>query len=355
VTRAARALSALGILAFGILTTACGKKGPPLAPLRIAPAAVTGLSARRVHERVVLRFTLPARNDDNSTPADVARVDVFALTVPKVAEAPAGPAFLETASLLGSVKVTVETGSQASFSEALDQERAAVESGEGPVRVYAVAPVSSKGRRGAAMRVTVPLVEAPPAPAAPLASYSETAVSLTWPGSVPGEGPESGKPLYNVYQADQLPAGSPLNARPFEAPGFEDPRIEFGVERCYVVTALQVVQQTTIESAPSGAACVTPKDTFAPAAPGGLGAVAGPGSVSLIWNAVAATDLAGYLVLRGEGGGDTLQALTPEPISDTTYTDTAVRPGVRYVYAVVAVDESKNLSPQSARVEETAR
>lgn len=357
-TRPTRALSACGILAFGILATACGKKGPPLAPLRIAPSPVTALTARRAADRVVLRFTLPTRNDDNSTPADVARADVYALTVAEAAEAPQGAEFIEKAPLVGSVKVAPEPEGvwQASFAEDLKKEAPAADADPTPVRVYAVVAVSSKGQRGVPARVSVPLVEPPPAPATPVASYSETSVALVWPASVPDAADaEAAKPLYNVFQADQLPAGPPLNAKPLDSPGFEDPRVEFGVERCYAVTALRIVQQVSIESAPSSASCVTPADTFAPAAPAGLGAVAGPGSISLIWNPVAAADLAGYLVLRGEGPDGTLRALTPEPIRDTTYTDTAVRPGVRYVYAVVAVDDSKNLSPQSARVEETAR
>ena len=41
----------------------------------------------------------------------------------------------------------------------------------------------------------------------------------------------------------------------------------------------------------------------------------------------------------------------------TTYRDTTVRPGVRYVYVVVAVDtaDPQNVSGQSNRAEETAR
>jgi hypothetical protein len=62
-------------------------------------------------------------------------------------------------------------------------------------------------------------------------------------------------------------------------------------------------------------------------------------------------------VLRGEVPGETLQPLTPAPIRDTTFRDTTAKPGVRYVYAIVAVDSATppNTSAQSTRVEETAR
>ena len=69
------------------------------------------------------------------------------------------------------------------------------------------------------------------------------------------------------------------------------------------------------------------------------------------------SDLAGYLVLRGDAPGDTLRAITPEPVAATTYRDTTARAGMRYVYVVVAVDRAspQNVSAQSNRVEETAR
>ena len=79
--------------------------------------------------------------------------------------------------------------------------------------------------------------------------------------------------------------------------------------------------------------------------------------MNLIWDANTEADLGGYLVLRGEAPGDTLQPLTPQPIHETSFRDTTARPGVRYSYAIVAVDRATppNRSALSAKVEETAR
>ncbi len=67
--------------------------------------------------------------------------------------------------------------------------------------------------------------------------------------------------------------------------------------------------------------------------------------------------LVGYLVLRGVAPSWKLERLTPEPIRETTYRDTTAKPGVRYAYAVVAVDSATppNVSAPSNTVEETAR
>jgi fibronectin type 3 domain-containing protein len=111
------------------------------------------------------------------------------------------------------------------------------------------------------------------------------------------------------------------------------------------------------ESAPSAIACVTPTDLVAPPAPTALAAVASTGAISLIWTGVDAPDLAGYLVLRGSTPDGPLTPLFPTPIRETTYRDTNVTPGTRYVYAVVAVDRASrpNQSPMSNKAEETAR
>jgi hypothetical protein len=111
----------------------------------------------------------------------------------------------------------------------------------------------------------------------------------------------------------------------------------------------------SVESELSEQACVTPVDSFRPAAPTRLVSVGSAGVISLLWDPNGEDDLAGYLVLRGEAGGDTLQPITPEPIEEPTYRDTAITPGARYVYAILAVDTASNVSLESNRVEETAR
>ena len=58
-----------------VLTTlaGCGKKGPPLAPLRLVPAAAAELSARRSGDDVELRFLLPTANANGPGTIDLAK------------------------------------------------------------------------------------------------------------------------------------------------------------------------------------------------------------------------------------------------------------------------------------------
>jgi fibronectin type 3 domain-containing protein len=132
--------------------------------------------------------------------------------------------------------------------------------------------------------------------------------------------------------------------------------VSVGKEECFAVRSVLRVGTVDVESDPVPI-CVTPRDTFPPAEPKGLSVVAGDGTMKLSWDANAEQDLAGYLVLRGEAPGETLQPLASEPLPGTSFEDKTVKPGVRYVYAIVAVDKATppNRSGPSPRVEETAR
>lgn len=219
-----------------------------------------------------------------------------------------------------------------------------------PVRIYVIRGLTKNGRPGQpAARVQLPVVAPPPVPAAPTTTVAEAGIGLVWtaPAVVPA-------PAFNVYRRD---APAPLNGEPIAGTQYERAGVVFGAEECFVLRSVEKVAGVVIESDPSPPACVTPRDTFPPAAPKGLSVVAGLGTMSLSWDANSEADLAGYQVLRGEVPGETLQPLTPAPIAGTSFEDKTVKAGVRYVYAIVAVDKATppNRSAPSPRVEETAR
>jgi hypothetical protein len=181
----------------------------------------------------------------------------------------------------------------------------------------------------------------------------------------------SGPTRYNVYRVDGAPVlpvatvaepwqqkpAVPLNAEGLTATAFTD-AVTFGPGRCYAVRAVRGSGVTAIEGELSKPACVVPVDFFPPAAPASLAAVAAEGAISLIWEPNREPDLGGYMVLRGAAADATLQPLTRTPLTEARFRDTTVAPGMRYRYAVVAVDKRPlvpNVSAESNRVEETAR
>lgn len=408
-------------LVAAALAGACGKKGPPLAPLLRLPAQITDLTAHRAGEDVRLRFTVPSANVEGEQPADLVRVEVYAITAARppvladadegdlrriatlVASAPVAPPLPPGAEAAPSLPGLLQ-GAPATLEERLGPEarvvvplrglqRARQEAAAplpGPLvaparddlrRYYFAIGINGRGRPGPP---TV-LVEAPLGPvsgpaSAPAITYTASELSIAWTPPADArvdtpatEGVLPSRPLtpappstkYNLYLADAagavVPPGAPLNAAPLAEPAFTEASVSFGVERCFVVRAVDVLAGHDVEGPASPAGCVTPRDTFAPEAPSALAAVAGAGVISLIWEPNDEADLAGYLLLRGEvredGTGDRLEALTPQPIRENTFRDTTVQPGVRYVYAVMAVDTATppNTSGLSNRVEETSR
>jgi hypothetical protein len=500
-----RAALLIGLAAAGLAAPGCGKKGPPLAPMLRVPGRASDIAARRVGDTVSVTFTIPSANIDETKPADIARIDLYAYTAMDLSDV------LNTRrmTLVGSIpvrkppepQVTKEgeagqppkpavppappepgedQGARVTLTETLtadmlvpmapDKKPPVPPSTEpvtwfgeprvapllGPVpkpephRYYVAYGVSRGGNRGGASpRPAVPLGQPPAAPEQPSLEVTEGGVVLTWivpPGArlpfqlqaegdvlkattwgmesapalaylvyrVGADGPvrltdkpvtgetftdqaavfgsehcydvrtvagqgnvafeSAPSPKACVTPADTFPPAAPtslayvgyragadspvrLTEKPVADRTFTDQPVAFGEERCYDVRTVTGQGNVAFESAPSPKACVTPADTFPPAAPTSLAAVAGQGVISLIWVGVDAADLAGYVVLRGEVPSADLKPLFDAPIRETTYRDATAKPGVRYVYAVVAVDKASppNHSARSNTVEETAR
>ncbi len=462
------------LLCAALLVAGCGKKGPPLEPLRLIPNQPTELTGRRIGPDVQLRFTLPTQNATGTQQIDLDRVEIYAVTVApgsdippnrelmtkkylvktvsvqplpeegapepeqkeqtakpaeQAGKPPAPPAVKDERPLPGDkVAVLVEQLTATELTPTVVPKRVSAQRAGAaaaaapvepavPVRVYVARGFSRKGHPGPpSVRATLPLVDPPPAPSDVKIAVSETSLDLQWtppeaqidpvasarlmrslelaaaaaalpPPRVPRR-PEASVPAatdappeipaaplrllpgialpiapprpfgFNVYLfADGKTSDEPLNTTLLTVPQFGMSAVPWDKEQCYVVRSVRVYDNIRIESEDAAPQCVTPHDTFAPAAPQGLRGAAAPGVISLSWDANKEPDLAGYLVLRGEAPGDKLQPLTTEAIRETTYRDTTVKPGVRYVYAIVAVDAAKppNMSAESGRYEEVAR
>ncbi len=400
---------------------ACGKKGPPLAPLIKLPVAPADLAAARRGDTVDLSFTVPSVNTDGTRPANVAHAEVFAITAAVTVPPLSDASVLKYGARVGRVEVKaprnpnltadeddpsdevdapegkgLDQGAPARLAEPLTRDMLKLVDVprdknlpplpkqtiiDGPLlgppptvtlRTYAAFGASMRGKKGPlSKRVTIPLVPPPPAPSGAAITYDETTIQLTWSAvSVGGAaaatdgdvlfarplGPARPTMTYNVYDATMPEAAVRLTKAPLDVAKYADSRIVWGEKRCYVILAAVTVAGATIESEAPPSICKTLVDTFPPAAPKDIQAIASEGVISLIWEPNAEKDLAGYIVLRGLESAQTLQAITPEsePLAETSFKDT-VTPGIAYAYAVRAVDKAGNMSLVSVRVVETAR
>jgi hypothetical protein len=364
VTAGARRLGAglLAIVAIG----ACGKRGSPLPPLRSVPARIGDLAVLRVDDRVELSWTVPAANTDGTALSTLSAVDVYAVTTTATDAPPTAEALLVKDRLVARMGVRPAgspagappndarpaPGERARFSETIPSPLPA----GADRRHYVVVPVTGERGRPDARSdvVTVPLPASalPGPPRDVTVAYTEATVTVTW--QPPGAGQAvrilESRAVFDAAQATVL-TGTPVSGTSFGLP------VEFGRERCLALRTVVVAGPVTSESAPTTPVCVTPVDRFPPAAPVNLQAIQEAAGVTLVWSAVEAPDLAGYIVLRGDSAGENMQALVSDPVGSTSYRDLTAQPGVTYVYAVTAQDRATppNISPLSNRQTVTVR
>jgi hypothetical protein len=380
------------------VTAACGQKGPPLPPLRPLPVSPSEMAARRVGDRVHLRFIVPATNQDPAAPISVSRVDIYARSLGYGSEAPVLTQLVNRDFLVGSIEVrplpapdappadpaapvdprpapgevatwseTIPVGAVRPLTLTRDQQIAQASRRPLPLvlpptslavpftrivlpaRYYVAVPVSAQGRNGAASAmIPVRLGGAPAVPSDAVLTPSETTLTLTWTSPA-----GSGALIYETTR-EGVEAPAPVQPTPISTGTWSTPII-FGVTKCYTIRQVHVDGPVSTESAAAGPVCITPQDTFAPGVPTELRGVRDTGRVILEWDAVTAPDLAGYHVLRGEGAEGALQPLTKEVVPSTGYVDTTTRVDVEYIYAVVAIDKAGNRSAVSTPVRVTGK
>ena len=385
---------------------ACGQKGPPLPPIIRTPVA-PGVTADRRGSVIELALTVPAANVDGSRPANLVRVDIYAVNgdakamtdleimkrgtkVASVAvKSPRNPADAaekdesaeDTEPAVGegldqgassAIAETITASMLASLTRTSDRRRGEKPDADGPLlgppavsqlRTYVGVGVDRRGNPGRfSKRVAVPL-ELPPARPAPIGiTVEERKIVVTWKPTASANdagnvlpsrslGPLLSDAAYNLYDAT---TGRLLNPKPVSEFGYEDTRMDWGKNRCYIVRAVVVAARLAVESDPSGPECRMLVDTFPPAKPKGLNTVAATGAINLIWEPNAEADLAGYYVLRAQAPSWEFARITPAVITEAAFFDT-VTSGTKYLYVVQAVDKAGNVSMQSEQVEETAR
>jgi hypothetical protein len=130
------------IIVLLLAAAACGKKGPPLAPLRIAPNRIEDLTVAKTGDEVRAQFTVPATNADGSRPADLMAVELYAISgkpEDPQGNSIAGPDFIRLGQVAGRVDVAQpeapeDAEAQPPPTSAADRARAAAEAAAAKMR-----------------------------------------------------------------------------------------------------------------------------------------------------------------------------------------------------------------------------
>lgn len=361
----------LTVIAVGaslaILTAGCGKKGSPQPPLRVRPAAVEDLSVRQRGDALILMLREPKTRTDGSRYADGEPVLLRLRRVPESALDPArsrGTRRKARQAAAGGVSWVIPREKWATYRKAnrleipiaitsLEMGKAGEGGSLAGRKVGFVAEVQEGKRKRSLLAgpARVILCEAPPSPRGVEARNADGGILVWW------EAGDKTPDKVHLYRAEGERPYPPRPYRRLEAGSgpFLDPVPPAGNSLRYQIRFASGEKPIQCESLPAEASA-TAVDLFPPQRPTGLAAAAEDSLIRLFWSPGAEPDLAGYLVYRSGGPAEPFGRLTPEPITATTYADTAVEPGRRYVYVVSAVDnatppnESRWSSPAAERL-----
>jgi hypothetical protein len=218
-TKVARGVAAIAVVAVAMCAGSCGKKGPPLAPFVLIPAPVETITTSRLGNDVFVTLTVPLTNIDASIPVDIGRIEVYGYTG-SVAPTPARWAELGTVVATIPIVMPPVDGDGAPLPPAGIRREGAVpgaavtildtlepdELAQGPVavvdprrlefapltvpgaalstvlrRFYVAIPFSQSERPGPpGMQAGLVLTGLPDRPSEVLAEYASAALSLSW-------------------------------------------------------------------------------------------------------------------------------------------------------------------------------
>jgi len=347
------------IVAVILPAAGCGKKGPPLPPIRVVPAATGALSVRQIGRDVVVAADLPGVRSDGTPIAAGSGVRLLRLE----------PAEGLRPGAVSDRYLVQQFERQARVVEFLagDGLRSHVEGGRllyvdrdpagsssaGPKRfLYGLQVIDPKGVPSPPRPPSeIEWVPPPPAPRDVKAEVAEGEVRLTWTPGDAGPAPGTARrfAVYRREAASPREPEAPVHPGGLQDPAYVDRTFRYDVDYLYTVRAVASEAPEAAESASAEPIAVRPHDSFAPAAPSGVVVAAEGETIKVYWFPNTEPDLAGYRVYRREEGRDVADRVGEVPASETSWVDTEAAPGVRYHYSVSAHDDvtPANESPRS--------
>jgi hypothetical protein len=344
-----------------LLLGACGKKGPPLPPLRHNPQLASNVRVGQQGENLVVTYQVPVLSVDN---LKLEGVEVELTVVEGTGKA---------ARRAPLVRRTATPG----------QTRADLVPLPTPGRPASVTVrVKSKGAWSNPSKPVALDVQAPPPAASDVKAENDPAgvlISWTTPPptdtptatatATPTPTPRSTAPTRAMLRATPTPSAPPkesgylvrrhlgtaepetLTQHPVPAPPYVDDKAQPGATYCYTILRVESMQPL-VASAAAPEACLDVKDVRAPAAPTGVALLPQGGGLEVSWSPSPEPDVLNYRVYRAPAGG-ALEKLTERPASERSFVDKTGAHGTKYRYVVTAVDRAGNESAQSTPVEGT--
>ncbi len=348
----------LAFIFFGLLISAgCGKRKPPLPPVERVAQRVE-ISGYQRGNKVMLSWTMAARNASDGNLLNISRADIYRLTEPISSSSTISEEeFASRSTLIATVPISDSDFAlkELTFSDTLNF------AGQQARLRYAVRFANASGQKAAFSNFLViePTAKVADIPENLASNVSQTSIELSW--NPPIRNIDGSTPAnilgFNIYRIDENKTLKLLNTAPVTRAVFGDRTFEFEKNYTYFVRTVSLgANGQPLESADSLAVKVLPKDIFPPAAPSAVTIAASPNTISIFFATNTENDVAGYRVYRSSDVNQPKAdwtLITPQILTTNTFQDTTVESGKTYFYYLTAVDKFGNISASSEVVSET--
>lgn len=317
--------------AAAVLTAAgCGYIGETMPPLLNIPRPISDLRAIERGDKIVVEFTTPALTTEGAVLKTLGRLELRAGPGP---EGPFQADAWASAAKVWDVPAHLEAG----------RFEIAAPEWVGREIILGMKAFGTNGRDAGWSNLVVLNVTAPLGRPRNVKAVAVAAgVRLTWEPATASS--------YRVFRRGPGEQAA-VEAAQTDQPEWLDTATVYDRPYLYRIQAFRKNGSTNSESELSDWVEIVPKDTFAPAAPSGVRAIAGTRTIELAWEPGAEPDLAGYRVYRSEGGGAFVKM---GESSGPAYSDAGVESGKQYQYSISSLDLLGNESARGAPVSITA-
>ena len=342
----------LGITLASLLLGACGKKANPVVPVKYVPKAVEGLSYAINGPSLIISWSVPKMNTDESPLVDLKGFTLRQGEFPAKDYCPTCPDVFQK-SLWIDLKGPELPDLQ------VDSDRVKITSNllePGTVYLYQVTAVSKKGISSeptSTLKVTWDTPLSPPR-LTDLKLKNE-GVEVLWdaPQTLIDGRPAEGLAGFLVYRQVAPGPWEKLTPQPLKDRLFVDTRVKEGTSYRYQLKAVREAHGALLESSVSEEKSIEFLRVVPPPAVQELVAVSRPQAVQLRWQGLDSHLVQGYHLYRRTAREKTAQRITRQVVPDTIFEDAQVQPGVPYFYSISAVGSAPHAveGPRSQEVE----
>ena len=341
-----------------LISAGCGKRKPPLPPIEKVAQRVE-ISGFQRGNKILLSWTMAARNAPDASVLNINRADIYRLTEPANSSSNlTEEEFATRSTLIATLPISDSDFAlkQMTFMDTLNF------AGQSARIRYAIRFANATGQKAGFSNFLVisPTAKVADIPKDLTSKVTQNSIEINWVS--PTQNIDGSTPAnilgFNIYRIDdEKKTQKVLNNSPVTNNFFADKTFEFEKNYNYFVRTVSLGSNgEPLESADSGAIKVFPKDNFPPSAPTAVTVAATPNTISIFFASNIENDIAGYKVYRStepNSPRSDWNLLTPQLLTTNTFQDTTVESGKTYFYYLTAVDKFGNISENSDVVSET--